>query len=175
ADQALGEELGDGEVEAVSVLPLAGGELGDPGAGEVLGVGLGDVGPGGDLLVVHHLGQGRDVILVEGTQHQPLRADGDVGEGARHAPLRSLRVRRVLLNCPACSMKALNRTAGPTPCGGVDPVGGHRVPGTQNAATTDPAYFFSMNFFTSGEVSSFASFLTRGSFSSPFFTARKLP
>ncbi len=40
---------------------------------------------------------------------------------------------------------------------------------------TEPAYLSSMNFFTSGEVSSFASFLTRGSFSLPFFTARKLP
>jgi hypothetical protein len=33
----------------------------------------------------------------------------------------------------------------------------------------------SMNFFTAAEVSSFLSFSTRGSFSLPFFTARKLP
>ena len=65
--------------------------VGDPGTGAVLGEGLGDVGPGRYLLVVHHRGQGGDVVLVEGTQHQPLRADGDVGEGARHAPLRNLR------------------------------------------------------------------------------------
>ncbi len=99
ADQALGEELGDGEVEATALGAFGGRVLGDPGVGRVLGEGLGDVGPGGDLLVVHHLGQRGDVVLVEGAQYQPLRADGDVGEGARHAPLRNL---RNLRTCKAC-------------------------------------------------------------------------
>src|SRR5690606_2564062 len=115
ADQALGEELGDGEVQAPSGGAFGGGGLSDPGAGGLFGERLGHVGPGGDLLVVHHGGEGGHVVSVEGTQHQPLRADGDVGEGARHAPLRNLRDRRVLLNCPACSMKALCRTTGCAP------------------------------------------------------------
>lgn len=57
ADQALGEELGDGEVESPARRAFGGRVLGDPGAGRVLGVGLGHVGPGPDLLVVHHRGQ----------------------------------------------------------------------------------------------------------------------
>ena len=43
------------------------------------------------------------------------------------------------------------------------------------AGMTEPSYLSSMNFFTSGELRSLASFLTRGSFSLPFLTARKLP
>lgn len=94
-------------------------------------------------------------------------------------------------------MKPLNRTTGPTPGEGVDPVRGDTryTPcrtarqGTgkedvgrkdvgqvgQKEGMTEPWYLSSMNFLTSGEVRSLASFFTRGSFSLPFFTARKLP
>src|SRR5690606_15775941 len=50
ADQALGEELGDGEVQAPAGGAFGGGGLGDPGAGGLFGERLGHVGPGGDLL-----------------------------------------------------------------------------------------------------------------------------
>lgn len=91
ADQALGEELGDGEVESTPLGAFRGRVVGDPVAGAVLGERLRDRRPGRHHLVVHHLGQRSDVVLVERTQDQPLRADGDVGEGARHATLRNRR------------------------------------------------------------------------------------
>src|SRR6478672_11228726 len=77
-------------------------------------------------------------------------------------------------------MRARNCTMGSTRRERVDPVRGDtpytcRQEKVQKDGMTEPWYLSSMNFLTSGEVRSLASFFTRGSFSLPFFTARKLP